>query len=126
MVGTPGWGSLLVMAMRRACDQDRGLTGIDRPEKYPPPERVRDDDAVHLAFVGAMLSDVGDPEPIWLLPGEHPFHAIGRRGRLVKRPRTLVTRQAFDPGAGHQRLRLVVAHLPAYTEGQPAWTLRAP
>ena len=36
-------------------------------------------------------------------------------------------RPAFGwSSSGHQRLRLVVAHLPAYTEGQPAWTLRAP
>ena len=46
---------------QRVGDQGRGLAGVDRPPDDSPGERIEDHRAVHLAFVGAVFGDVGDP-----------------------------------------------------------------
>lgn len=48
--------------VQRAGDRRRGLTAVDRPAHDPAGEGVQDDRAVDLAFAGAVLSDVGDPQ----------------------------------------------------------------
>jgi hypothetical protein len=65
-----------------------------------------------------MLGDVGDPQPIWRLTGEHPLHQIAGSRRLMTGPRTPVTRQPLDRGAGHKCLDLVVADLQPQPKGQ--------
>nr|WP_234935367.1 MULTISPECIES: hypothetical protein [Mycobacteriaceae] len=42
-------------------DQGRGLAGVDRPPDDSPGERIEDHRAVHLALIGAVFGDVGDP-----------------------------------------------------------------
>jgi hypothetical protein len=111
-------------------DQGRGLTRIDRPSDHPPGKRVQHDRAVHLAFIGAVFGDIGDPQPVWLRAGEHALNEIGRGGSLVAGPRTTGAGQALDGSAGHQHLDLIVADLQAQSEGQfgmdPPSTVGAP
>jgi hypothetical protein len=65
-----------------------------------------------------MLGDVGDPQLIWCLAGEHPLHQITRCRRLVPGTSTPVARQPLYRGAGHQRLDLVVANRQPQSEGE--------
>jgi hypothetical protein len=110
-------------------DQRRGLTRVDRPTDYTPRESVQNDGTVHLTFIRAMLSYVGDPQPIWRFAGEHSLDQIGGSRSLVSGSRTPVTRQSLDNGPGHQHLHLVMPDHQPEPQGQlgvdPAGTVGA-
>ena len=64
-------------------DEVRRLGRVDRPADDPAGEGVEHDRAVHLALAGAVLGDVGQPQPVRLGPSEVTVHEI-RRGRGVR------------------------------------------
>lgn len=105
------------------------LESIDQPTDHPPGESVQHDRAVHLAFVGAVLGDFIDPQPIWRLAGEHPLNQISGCRRLVTWPGPPGAGQALDVRSCHEQFDLVVADLQAKAQSQfrvdPADTVSA-
>src|SRR5918995_2653712 len=78
----------------RVGDQRRVLGRVDRPADHSPGEQVEHDGAVHLAFPGGVLGDVGDPEPVWVLPSEVPVDEVAGGGLVGDAPVLRATRQA--------------------------------
>src|SRR6266699_5717507 len=70
----------------RVGDQRGTGRGFDRPPDHATRPGVEHDGAVHLAFPGRMLGDVGDPELIRLVAMEVPLDAIAGGGHAVDAP----------------------------------------
>jgi hypothetical protein len=102
---------------KRVAGKSRGRVVADRPADHAAAERVEDDRAVHLALAGGMLGDVGDPKAVGAIADEHAVDEVvrGRRSWQAALPRSGA---AGDPGATHQHLDRVVAHLDAAAEHQ--------
>jgi hypothetical protein len=61
-------------------DQRGGLVAVDRPAHHPTREHIQDDAAVHLAFPGGMLGDIGHPQLVRCRPVEAALNQIGGGG----------------------------------------------
>jgi F420H(2)-dependent quinone reductase len=61
------------------------LKSIDHPTTRRE-KRIQHNGAVDLAFSSAVFGDIGDPQSIWLRPGEHALDEILRGGSLVAGP----------------------------------------
>jgi hypothetical protein len=66
-------------------DQRGGLVAVDRPAHHPAGEHIQHDAAVHLAFPGGMLGDIGHPQLVWCRPVEATLNQVrgGRDGGLA-------------------------------------------
>lgn len=86
------------MAMPRALVSSAAvwLESIDQPSTRR--EGVEDYRAIDLAFVGAVLGNVVDPQTIRSLAGEHGLDQIGGRRGLVAGPGPPAPRQSLDHG----------------------------
>lgn len=102
----------------RVGHQRGGSTGIDRPPHDAARERIQDNRAEHLTFASAVFGDVVDLQPIWLFTGEHPVDQVAGCRGLVSRFRPSGPGQAFDAGARHHGLDLVVSDGQAESEGE--------
>src|SRR3954452_7106069 len=92
------------MAMPRALTTRLAVWGrLDRPADYPAGELIEHYRAVHLAFTGGMLGDVGEPQPVRSLrtkPRLIRSDAVGVVGILgYSGP----ARQAGQPQAAHHQ-----------------------
>ena len=79
----------------RVASPNRHLQGVDdelgpdvirdRPADHASTERVGHRGEIHPAFVGAVLGDIGDPQPVRGADIEDPLHEIlrRRRGRIA-------------------------------------------
>jgi hypothetical protein len=66
-------------------NQRSGLMCVDRPADHPAGEHVQHHTAVHLAFLGRMLGDVGHPQLVGGRPVEAALDQVcgGRDGGLA-------------------------------------------
>src|SRR5918994_4222211 len=102
----------------RVGDQRRVLGRVDRPADHSPGEQVEHDGAVHLAFPGGVLGDVGDPEPVWVVASEVPVDEVAGGGLVGDAPVLRATRQALQAGLAHQQPHGFLADGEAVAEGE--------
>src|SRR6266576_1621535 len=92
----------------RAGGQPGPLGGVDRPADDPPRPGIQDYAAVHLAFAGGVLGDVGDPQLVRAGAAEVTADQVGRGGQLLG-PLTVRARgQAGQASPAHQQADCVV------------------
>jgi hypothetical protein len=97
-------------------DQRGGLVAVDGPADHPTGEHIQDHTAVHLAFPGGVLGDVGDPQLVGGRPVEAALDQVGggRHGGLA--PEALSgswqAMQALDPHDLADVLRLTMTPWP--------------
>lgn len=93
----------------------------DRPSDDAAGEDVQDDRAVDPALSGAVLGDVGDPEPVRAVGGEPPVDQVRRRlcrGIPDGAAAPATSMDALQTGRAHQPLDAFAAAADTTLEAQ--------
>ena len=111
----------------RGGDQGGGGRRVDGPADHSSAEHVEYHRAVDLAFAGAVLGDIGDPQLVRFFAGKVTVDEI-RRGRCPDDARFAapVTGKACQAGPSHQHRHRVVPHGDAVAHGEFGMDPRCP
>ena len=74
----------------------------DRPAHNPSAPRIQNGAAIHLSVRGPVLSDVGEPDPVWAICGEPALDQILVGGRVRAVTSLAAVADALDSGMVHQ------------------------